>query len=347
MSKSKRVSIETQLSAPFSVTLGSENVFEDLGFSKPVAKSHMYRSQLMIEICKEIRKRGWTQKETAKALGIAQPRVSDLVTGQLDKFSVDSLLDYLHVLGKSVTIGIDESKSDSLSEGKCNELLKEGMDNLEKGQKIKAVKSFEQAMRYAEKLGMPEVLGDCYYLFAGALGCANKIAQSVEYFKKAAKVYSELDDQRKHHLTLKSLGRTYLNQSQFQEAGKVLEQALKIAEQLPVGSVDAVDILILLGAIYDEQKNYTRSERLARRLLELDVQKYGKNSPKLVPIYKLILSLLRKQKKVNDVKQIEAAIKILQSSRHVRAIESFQIQSSPAFDQAWRSLPNYEKAVGS
>jgi len=39
-----------------------------------------------------IDEKGWTQAEAAKVLGIAQSRVSDLVRGKWERFSLDMLI---------------------------------------------------------------------------------------------------------------------------------------------------------------------------------------------------------------------------------------------------------------
>ena len=85
---------------------GSGNVFKDLGFSDAEAESLLIRCDLMIEIEKIIKQKRWTQAQAAKALGIVQPRISELIHGKIDRFTVDTLLEYLVILGKKVTFNI-------------------------------------------------------------------------------------------------------------------------------------------------------------------------------------------------------------------------------------------------
>ncbi len=80
------------------------NVFRDLGFGAAEAENLRVRSLLMIRIEKLIASRGWTQSEAAKALGVSQPRISDLVRGKFDKFSADTLIEMLGRAGVEVTI---------------------------------------------------------------------------------------------------------------------------------------------------------------------------------------------------------------------------------------------------
>jgi predicted XRE-type DNA-binding protein len=80
------------------------NVSRDLGFGAAEAENLRVRSLLMIRIEKLIASRGWTQSEAAKALGVSQPRISDLVRGKFDKFSADTLIEMLGRAGVEVTI---------------------------------------------------------------------------------------------------------------------------------------------------------------------------------------------------------------------------------------------------
>ncbi len=74
------------------ITKSSGNVFVDLGFSKEEAAVLAMRAELMARLRSVIDERGWTQQEAAKRLGIGKSRVSDLVRGKWDKFSLDMLV---------------------------------------------------------------------------------------------------------------------------------------------------------------------------------------------------------------------------------------------------------------
>lgn len=84
----------------------SGNVFADLGFNAEEAANLKLRSQLMIEVDKALIEQKLTQQAAAKALGISQPRVSDLLRGKAEKFTIDSLVNILTKLGHKVTMRI-------------------------------------------------------------------------------------------------------------------------------------------------------------------------------------------------------------------------------------------------
>ena len=73
-------------------TKSSGNVFVDLGFSPEEVTILTMRADLMARLRLLIERRNWTQAQAASQLGISQSRVSDLVRGKWDKFSLDMLL---------------------------------------------------------------------------------------------------------------------------------------------------------------------------------------------------------------------------------------------------------------
>ena len=84
----------------------SGNVFRDLGFSAKEAEHLKVRADLMIQLTKLIRKRGLTQARAARLMGVSQPRISDLVRGKIQLFSVDSLIEMLGNAGAKVSIRV-------------------------------------------------------------------------------------------------------------------------------------------------------------------------------------------------------------------------------------------------
>lgn len=92
------------------VTRSTGNVFRDLGFSPHQAEHLRVRSDLLIQLQKAIKSQGLRQAEAAKLLRVTQPRVSDLMRGRLDLFSVDTLIDMLARLGIRVRVAFSGSK---------------------------------------------------------------------------------------------------------------------------------------------------------------------------------------------------------------------------------------------
>jgi predicted XRE-type DNA-binding protein len=84
------------------VTPSSGNVFADLGF--PDAEELKAKADLVIQIIQIIEERGLKQAEAAEIMGIDQPKVSALVRGKLDGFSMTRLYRFLNALGMDIEI---------------------------------------------------------------------------------------------------------------------------------------------------------------------------------------------------------------------------------------------------
>lgn len=80
------------------------NVWDALLDTPEEAVNMQLRSKLMME-CEELVK-SWnvTQKEAAKRLQITQPRLNDLLSGRLHKFSLDALVNLLSKADQSVEV---------------------------------------------------------------------------------------------------------------------------------------------------------------------------------------------------------------------------------------------------
>ena len=83
-------------------TVGSGNVFRDLGL--PDAEELKAKAALAYEISMIIEERGLKQAEAAEILGVDQPKVSALVRGRLEGFSMERLYRFLNALGRDVQI---------------------------------------------------------------------------------------------------------------------------------------------------------------------------------------------------------------------------------------------------
>ncbi len=84
----------------------SGNVFSDLGFSPDEAAVLQMRADLMIDLRKFIKSRKLTQAKAAEILGVSQSRVSDLIRGKWDRFSLEMLISLATRAGKRVSLRI-------------------------------------------------------------------------------------------------------------------------------------------------------------------------------------------------------------------------------------------------
>ena len=75
-----------------SIINASGNVFVDLGYPPDEAAILQMRADLMADIRKWIKAKRLTQTRAAEILGISQARVSDLIRGKWDRFSLEMLI---------------------------------------------------------------------------------------------------------------------------------------------------------------------------------------------------------------------------------------------------------------
>lgn len=101
--KSKRKS-----ASKIQVTESSGNVFADLGLANP--DQELIKARLTLQIYQIIQKRGLTQTEAAKILGISQPHVSALARNRGSNFSVGRLIEFLTALGQDVKITVTPAR---------------------------------------------------------------------------------------------------------------------------------------------------------------------------------------------------------------------------------------------
>ena len=80
------------------------NVFEDLGFSRQEAVSLELRSFLAFRLEEFIATERLTQRQAAAFFGVTQPRISNLVRGRIELFSLDTLVDMSTRAGLQVEI---------------------------------------------------------------------------------------------------------------------------------------------------------------------------------------------------------------------------------------------------
>src|SRR5213080_1307012 len=93
------------------------SVFRDLGFGPEEAASLKIRADLMIEIERLLKRRRLRQAAAAKLLGVTQPRVSDLVRGKIELFSIDTLVDMLTRAGAGVSVRVNVRRSHGKAKG--------------------------------------------------------------------------------------------------------------------------------------------------------------------------------------------------------------------------------------
>jgi predicted XRE-type DNA-binding protein len=80
------------------------NVFDDVGLSRQEAVSLELRSFLAFRLEEFIKTEALTQRQAAAFFGVSQPRISNLVRGRIELFSLDTLVDMLTRAGVRIEV---------------------------------------------------------------------------------------------------------------------------------------------------------------------------------------------------------------------------------------------------
>lgn len=75
------------------------------------AASMKARSALMMELSAVIQSSGMTQADAAALFGVTQPRVSDLMRGKINLFSLDTLIDMAATAGMSPMVKVTKPET--------------------------------------------------------------------------------------------------------------------------------------------------------------------------------------------------------------------------------------------
>lgn len=85
------------------------------------AASMRARSELMMNLAEVIRQQGMTQAQAAELFGVTQPRISDLVRGKVNLFSLDTLIDMAATAGMTPMVKVSKPKRHAARRAKAVE----------------------------------------------------------------------------------------------------------------------------------------------------------------------------------------------------------------------------------
>ena len=83
-----------------------KNVFDALEDDPAVAENLKIRAQLMNALSRYIDQQGLTQADAAELFEVNQPRISDLVRGKIERFTIDMLVTMLARAGKHLNVKV-------------------------------------------------------------------------------------------------------------------------------------------------------------------------------------------------------------------------------------------------
>lgn len=85
------------------------SVWDAIEDDPATAENLKLRSALMVALTRHIKRKGLTQAKAAKALGVTQPRISNLVHGKIDAFGLDLLVRMATAAGLRVSMSVKKA----------------------------------------------------------------------------------------------------------------------------------------------------------------------------------------------------------------------------------------------
>jgi predicted XRE-type DNA-binding protein len=98
------VELMSETSERIEYTLGSDNVFADLGLPNP--EELLAKAQLAAAIHRIIKARKLVHAAAADLMGLGEPEIAAILHGSLTGFSLECLMNCLKALQQDVTINI-------------------------------------------------------------------------------------------------------------------------------------------------------------------------------------------------------------------------------------------------
>lgn len=93
-----------------------KNIWSAFYDDKAKAENLRIRSKLMISIERYIAENNLTQAKAAELMMTTQPRISNIVKGKIDKFTIDMLINMLANVGVTVDVRVPEILPDDKGE---------------------------------------------------------------------------------------------------------------------------------------------------------------------------------------------------------------------------------------
>jgi predicted XRE-type DNA-binding protein len=86
-----------------------DNVWDAIEDDPATRENIKLRSQLKVALTRHIKSEGLTQAQAAKALGVTQPRISNLMRGKINAFGLDTLIRMAVAAGLRVSMRVKKA----------------------------------------------------------------------------------------------------------------------------------------------------------------------------------------------------------------------------------------------
>lgn len=85
------------------------NVWDAIEDDPGIRENLKLRSELMFALTQHLKREKWTQEQAANYLGVTQPRISNLMRGKINAFSLDLLVKMATAAGLRVSLKVKKA----------------------------------------------------------------------------------------------------------------------------------------------------------------------------------------------------------------------------------------------
>lgn len=191
------------------------------------------------KLARRMEQLGWTQEETARYLGVSQPRISDLMRVQTHKFTLDTLIGWLIALGETVDLSVISADRDStISSGAV---------------RARTTGAQEIIAYYSRMISINPGDGQLYLLRGSCYVDAKEFQLAIGDFTRAF----ELDAVRPQALSQRCLA--YKLSGELKAALQDCDKLARLYPTFSIGFAQRAEILLLLGRNPEALAQLTRA----------------------------------------------------------------------------------------
>jgi HD-GYP domain-containing protein (c-di-GMP phosphodiesterase class II)/Flp pilus assembly protein TadD len=194
-----------------------------------------------------------------------QVRIKALVIQGAIKLNRDQYLEANHTLQKALFQSV--SGKYTKLELEIHMLLGKTFRRL--GNLAQALSEFEESVKLAGQLQIPEVQASAYSWIASVQYAKGEYQKSLAYLRKAEKIQSRLDNQAQATKTIINIGLQHIGLGEFPKALKNLFRALKLIQQNQNDKATEGTCLLNIGLTYQELGEYQRALEFYGKSLDI------------------------------------------------------------------------------
>ena len=140
------------------------------------------------------------------------------------------------------------------------------------GQSEEAIKSYEQAVQIADKIGHNDIKAKAYQGLGNVFTGTSKYKKAIEYYQEARKIFPGLEGDEMEIIAYQWLGYNHLQAGQYQESIEYYKEVVRLASQLGCktreinASIGLGSAISYIGDFESSEKYFLKAITVAKQL---------------------------------------------------------------------------------